>query len=229
VRVVRNDAFAVAALLAEHPSAIVISPGPGTPSRAGRIVDLIRANESIPLLGVCLGHQAIGEAFGARIVRGTVPVHGKVTEVVHRGERLFRGCDSPMRTARYHSLVIDRDTLPDDFNVDAETADGVVMAVSHRWRPIFGIQFHPESYGTVGGDQLIRNFLTVRGGDPSPSARLGMTGPSSALRAPSPRGRGEGKPVALPLAPRERGEGGRRPGEGRVNASAAPRAMEAAP
>src|SRR5438876_10733782 len=124
LQVVRNDRFDVDALLDQEPEAIVISPGPGTPARAGRILELIRANESIPLLGICLGHQAIGEAFGARIVRSEVPVHGKVTEVVHRGERLFRGCDSPMRTARYHSLVIDRDTLPDDFNVDAETSDG---------------------------------------------------------------------------------------------------------
>jgi len=161
LRVLRNDAFDVGELLAGRPRAIVVSPGPGTPARAGRIIDLIRANTTIPLLGVCLGHQAIGEAFGARIVRGAVPVHGKVTDVVHRGERLFRDCDSPMRTARYHSLVIDRETLPDDFAVDAETRDGVVMAVSHRTRPIFGIQFHPESYGTTGGDQLIRNFLEV--------------------------------------------------------------------
>ena len=161
----RNDAFNVDSLLAERPRAIVISPGPGTPSRAGRILDLIRANDSIPLLGVCLGHQAIGEAFGARIVRGSVPVHGKVTEVVHRGERLFGGCESPMRTARYHSLVIDRETMPDDFDVDAETSEGVVMAVSHRTRPIFGIQFHPESYGTTGGDQLIRNFLRLCEGE----------------------------------------------------------------
>ena len=172
----RNDAFDVDALLAERPRAIVISPGPGIPSRAGRIVDLIRANANIPLLGVCLGHQAIGEAFGARIVRGALPVHGKVTEVVHRGERLFRGCESPMRTARYHSLVIDRESLPDEFSVDAETIDGVVMAVSHRTRPIFGIQFHPESYGTTGGDQLIRNFLAFCETVPARSARLGMTG-----------------------------------------------------
>jgi len=159
LRVVRNDAFDVDALLAARPRAIVISPGPGTPSRAGRIIDLIRADQSTPLLGVCLGHQAIGEAFGAGIIRGRLPVHGKVTDVVHRGERLFRGCDQPMRTARYHSLVVDRETLPDAFSVDAATPDGVIMAMSHRTRPLFGIQFHPESYGTAGGDQIIRNFL----------------------------------------------------------------------
>ena len=156
---IRNDAFNPDALLAEKPQAIVISPGPGTPARAGRIVELIRANESIPLLGVCLGHQAIGEAFGGRVVRGGVPVHGKVTEVRHGGERLFAGCPSPMRAARYHSLVVDRGSLSASLIIDAESDDDAVMAVSHKTRPIFGIQFHPESYGTTGGDQIISNFL----------------------------------------------------------------------
>jgi anthranilate synthase component 2 len=162
-RVIRNDEFEPEALLAEGPEALVISPGPGTPARAGRVLDLIRANDSIPLLGVCLGHQAIGEAFGARVVRGAVPVHGKVNAVTHRGERLFEGCAPRMNTARYHSLIIDPETLSDEFTIDAETDDGAIMAISHRVRPIFGIQFHPESYGTEGGDQLIVNFLrTIR-------------------------------------------------------------------
>lgn len=159
LRVVRNDEIEPEELLASEPDAIVISPGPGTPSRAGSIVDLIRLNRTIPLLGVCLGHQALAEAFGADVRRGSEPVHGKVSEVSHRGERLFRGCPQPMRTARYHSLVVDRESIPDEFVVDAETADGAVMAISHRERPLFGIQFHPESFGTVGGDQLIVNFL----------------------------------------------------------------------
>jgi anthranilate synthase/aminodeoxychorismate synthase-like glutamine amidotransferase len=159
VRVIRNDAFDVDALIAEEPAAIVISPGPGTPARAGRIVELIRANQEIPLLGVCLGHQAIGEAFGARIIQGVIPVHGKVSRVRHLGERLFAGCPSPMQAARYHSLIIDRATLPRELMVDAETDHGVVMAVSYRHRPIYGIQFHPESFGTTGGDQIIINFL----------------------------------------------------------------------
>jgi anthranilate synthase component 2 len=167
LRVIRNDAFEPGALLSENPSALVISPGPGTPSRAGRILDLIRANRDIPLLGVCLGHQAIGEAFGAGIVRGLLPVHGKVSDVRHQGQRLFASCPDPMRTARYHSLVIDRSTLSADFVVDAETDDGVIMAVSHRERPIFGIQFHPESYGTIGGDRLILNFLDAAGLSPA--------------------------------------------------------------
>ena len=157
VRVLRNDAFDPATLLAERPKAIVISPGPGTPARAGRIVELIRLNESIPLLGVCLGHQAIGEAFGAKIIRGAMPVHGKVTELQHEATGLFAGCPSPMRTARYHSLIIDAETP--DLRAEARAADGAIMAVSHRRRPIFGIQFHPESYGTIGGDQIICNFL----------------------------------------------------------------------
>ncbi|HEY0140955.1 MAG TPA: aminodeoxychorismate/anthranilate synthase component II [Thermoanaerobaculia bacterium] len=159
LEVVRNDAFEPEALLASRPKALVISPGPGTPSRAGRCIDLIRANEDIPLLGVCLGHQAIGEAFGAHVERGDVPVHGKISDVHHRGERLFAGCPDPMQTARYHSLVVDRATLPEFLAVDAETDDGAIMALSHRERPIFGIQFHPESFGTTGGDRLILNFL----------------------------------------------------------------------
>ena len=188
LRVVRNDEFDPDTLIAERPRAIIISPGPGTPSRAGRVLELIRALGAlpsapllptsaakpsadaceptqpavpVPLLGVCLGHQAIGEAFGARVTRGALPIHGKVTDVQHHGRHLFAGCPSPMQTARYHSLVVDRSTLSDEFEVDAETSDGVVMAMSHRTRPIFGIQFHPESYGTTGGDRLIMNFLEV--------------------------------------------------------------------
>ena len=116
---------------------------------------------STPLLGVCLGHQAIGEAFGARVVRGPVPVHGKISAVRHRGERLFANCPAPMQTARYHSLIVDRETLPRELMIDAETDDGAIMALSHRERPVFGIQFHPESYGTTGGDALIENFLRM--------------------------------------------------------------------
>ena len=171
IDVVRNDCFDPEAVLARKPRAIIISPGPGTPARAGRVIDLIRIDQTIPLLGVCLGHQALGEAFGASIVRGAAPVHGKVTEIRHGGAGLFEGCPSPMQTARYHSLIVDRASLPDVFRVDAETDDGVVMAIAHRRRPLYGIQFHPESYGTVGGDRLIMNFLDgvrasrPRGGD----------------------------------------------------------------
>jgi anthranilate synthase/aminodeoxychorismate synthase-like glutamine amidotransferase len=159
VRVVRNDAFDPDQLIASRPAAIVISPGPGTPARAGHVIPLIRANRDIPLLGVCLGHQALGEAFGGQVVRGPVPVHGKVTAVRHRGGHLFAHCPDPMRSARYHSLIVDRSSLPSCFEVDAETDDGVVMGITHRERPAYGIQFHPESFGTNGGDQIILNFL----------------------------------------------------------------------
>jgi anthranilate synthase component II len=161
VDVVRNDAFDPCELLARRPRGIVISPGPGTPSRAGRIVELIRADDSVPLLGVCLGHQAIGEAYGARIVRGALPVHGKVTAVRHHGERLFANCPDPMESARYHSLIVESESLPDEFTVDAQTEEGVIMAITHRRRPLYGIQFHPESFGTGCGDQIVRNFLEV--------------------------------------------------------------------
>lgn len=162
VAVRRNDAFDPPSLIAEAPDAIVISPGPGTPARAGRTLDLIRLNRAIPLLGVCLGHQALGQAFGASVVRGPVPVHGKVEAIHHEGKRLFAGCPAPMKATRYHSLIVDRETLPAHFNVDAETADGLIMAMSHRGLPLYGIQFHPESFGTEEGDRLIRNFLEVR-------------------------------------------------------------------
>ena len=162
IQVVRNDAFDVEPLLASKPRAIVISPGPGTPAKAGHCIELIRRNRQIPLLGVCLGHQAIGEAFGARVRRGPLPVHGKASEVRHDGTGLFAGCGNPMRSARYHSLVIERDSVPADLRIDA-TGDDLIMAVSHTTRPIWGIQFHPESYGSTDGDQVMRNFLHLAG------------------------------------------------------------------
>ena len=163
VEVVRNDVFDIDSVLGMGAKAIVISPGPGTPSRAGRIIDLIRANRSIPLLGVCLGHQAIGEAFGGRTVRGPEPVHGKTHEVAHEGRRLFEDCPLPLLATRYHSLVVERESLPAELEVDAWTADGAIMAVSHRTLPVYGIQFHPESYGTSCGDQVMSNFLRFGG------------------------------------------------------------------
>jgi anthranilate synthase/aminodeoxychorismate synthase-like glutamine amidotransferase len=163
IEVVRNDAFDVGALLASGTKALVVSPGPGTPARAGRVLELIRANRFIPMLGVCLGHQAIGEAFGGRVVRGPAPVHGKTHDVFHHGRGLFEGCPVPFRAARYHSLVVERESMPACLVVDAETADGAVMAVRHLELPVWGIQFHPESYGTEGGDHVVRNFLRAGG------------------------------------------------------------------
>jgi len=163
IRVVRNDAFEVGQLLEERPAAIVISPGPGTPERAGLSMEVVRRAGSIPVLGVCLGHQAIAAAFGGQVVRGPVPVHGKTSRILHDGGGLFADCPRPMEGARYHSLVVDRESLPPELTVDAETDDGLIMGMSHRGRPLFGVQFHPESYGTRCGDQLILNFLRLGG------------------------------------------------------------------
>lgn len=163
ITVLRNDEFDPADVLAAAPAALVVSPGPGVPARAGRVVELIRMNRSIPLLGICLGHQAIGEAFGARVVRGAEPVHGKINVIRHSGARLFEGVGPGMRATRYHSLVLDRASLPPELWVDAESEDGTVMAISHETLPIFGIQFHPESYGTEEGGILVRNFLKSGG------------------------------------------------------------------
>jgi len=155
----RNDQFEVADLMSSGPDAIVISPGPGTPDAAGRVLELIRANRQVPLLGVCLGHQALGQAHGARVIRGKEPVHGKVHAIEHDQRGLFRGAPQPMQAARYHSLILEEESLPSVFRVDARTADGTIMAISHIDLPLFGIQFHPESYGTVGGEVLMRNFF----------------------------------------------------------------------
>jgi len=171
IEVVRNDEFDVERLLASSVRAIVISPGPGSPSKAGRIVELVRANRVKPMLGVCLGHQAIGEAFGGRIVRGSVPVHGKPHDVRHEGRGLFEGCPNPFKATRYHSLVVERETIPEALVIDAQTDDGAVMAVRHVDMPIYGIQFHPESYGTESGDVVVSNFLQLAGAMPDNGGR----------------------------------------------------------
>ena len=161
VDVVRNDASSVAEVLARKPDAIVLSPGPCTPREAGICLDLIReAGATVPIFGVCLGHQAIGEVFGGEVVRAPVPVHGKVATITHRGEAIFRGLNAPLKATRYHSLVVERDTLPGCLQVTAET-DGLVMALSHRALPIHGVQFHPESIASEGGRTIMKNFLDL--------------------------------------------------------------------
>jgi anthranilate synthase component 2 len=166
IEVVRNDAFDPDTLLQSRPRAIIVSPGPGVPSAAGRTVELIRADRDVPLLGVCLGHQAIGEAFGGKVGRAPLPVHGKRSVVRHSGRRLFEGCPAELQVTRYHSLVVDRETLPAELEIDAESDDGLIMALSHRDRPIFGVQFHPESYGSSHGELLAANFLELTGDAP---------------------------------------------------------------
>jgi anthranilate synthase/aminodeoxychorismate synthase-like glutamine amidotransferase len=158
----RNDEISVADIEALAPGHIVISPGPGRPEDAGISVDVIRRyGARIPVLGVCLGHQSIGQAFGAKVVRARAPVHGKAEEIVHDGNALFRGLPKPLRGGRYHSLVVDGRTVPKDLRISARTRDGIVMALRHRRLPVFGVQFHPESILTPDGQMLLRNFLEV--------------------------------------------------------------------
>lgn len=160
--VYRNDKITVEEVLALEPEAIVLSPGPSTPDKAGICVDLIRAAAPIvPILGVCLGHQAIGEAFGGRIVRAQELMHGKLSEMHHTGKSVFADIESPFPATRYHSLVVERATLPDCLEITAETADGVIMGAAHREYPVHGVQFHPESIASAHGHKLLRNFLTL--------------------------------------------------------------------
>ncbi len=159
VRVVRNDAMTAAEALALKPARIVISPGPGRPEEAGISEELIRRDEDVPLLGVCLGHQAIGHVFGASIVRAPVLMHGKTSEIRHDGEGIYAGLGNPFVATRYHSLVVERATVPACLAVTAETSDGVVMGLRHRERPIVGVQFHPESILTLEGERLLANFV----------------------------------------------------------------------
>ncbi len=165
VRVYRNDAITLDEVAASHPQQIVISPGPCTPAEAGISVDLIRRFAgSIPILGVCLGHQAIGAAFGGRIVRASRLMHGKTSPILHDGRTIFQGLSQPFEATRYHSLLVERATLPECLELSAWTAEGEVMGARHRQFLLEGIQFHPESILTVEGKQLLKNFLDLTRG-----------------------------------------------------------------
>ncbi len=163
IEVRRNDALTSQEALAMRPEAIVLSPGPCTPKEAGICLPLIGAAASagIPLMGVCLGHQAIGQAFGGAVVRAPVPVHGKVWQVEHRGTDLFAGLPSPFQATRYHSLVVRRESLPPALEATAWTEDGLVMGLAHRTLPVWGVQFHPESIASQHGHDLLRNLLLL--------------------------------------------------------------------
>lgn len=163
VHVYRNDARSVAEIIAEKPAHIVISPGPSDPDHAGICLDLITAaaDKNIPLLGVCLGHQSIAQAFGGRVVRAPAPLHGKTSVIEHTGKGLFKGLPSPYSVARYHSLIAEIQSFPDCLEATARTADGLIMALSHKTKPIHGVQFHPESIATEHGHALLRNFLAL--------------------------------------------------------------------
>ncbi len=162
VDVHRNDKISVDDVLARDPEAIVLSPGPCTPNEAGICLDLIkRASADIPVFGVCLGHQAIGQAFGGMVVRAPVPIHGKLSEIQHTGEGVFRGINGSFRATRYHSLIVDRKNLPQDLEVTAETGDHLIMGLRHRRYPVHGVQFHPESIASEHGHLILRNFLDI--------------------------------------------------------------------
>ncbi|BAF88205.1 glutamine amidotransferase of anthranilate synthase [Azorhizobium caulinodans ORS 571] len=162
VTVRRNDAMDVEGILGEKPDAIVLSPGPCTPNEAGICCDLIaKASDTVPMFGVCLGHQAIGQVFGGDVVRAPTPMHGKMSEILHEGRSVFRGLNHSFQATRYHSLIVARETLPADLEVTAHTADGLIMGLAHRTRPVHGVQFHPESIASENGHALMRNFLDI--------------------------------------------------------------------
>lgn len=162
VRVLRNDKFDLATLERLKPSALVISPGPGEPKDAGRSLESITAFAGqLPILGICLGHQAIAEAFGGNVIRAKRQMHGKVSAIKHQKTGLFRGLPSPVIMARYHSLEVAREGLPRELKVTAEAEDGTIMAIQHRRWPIFGVQFHPESFASDCGLKMLENFVSL--------------------------------------------------------------------
>jgi anthranilate synthase component 2 len=163
VKVVRNDALDVQQAIGLRPAGIVLSPGPCDPDQAGICLPLTlaAAETGVPLLGVCLGHQTIGQAFGGKVVRCHEVVHGKMGTITHRGKGIFAGLPSPFRATRYHSLVVDRATLPAALEITAELADGTIMGLRHREKPVEGVQFHPESIASEHGHALLRNFLSL--------------------------------------------------------------------
>jgi len=164
VRVVRNDEIPAADIAGLAPSHIVISPGPCTPNEAGISLEVIKTYAGkIPILGVCLGHQAIGQAFGGKVVRAARVMHGKTSQISHDGQGVFTGLPNPFEATRYHSLLIERSSVPDSLDVTAETAEKEIMAVRHKTLPVEGVQFHPESFLTTSGKDLLRNFIARRG------------------------------------------------------------------
>jgi anthranilate synthase component II len=158
----RNDKITVSQVAGMDPDALVLSPGPCTPNEAGICLALVaETGSSVPILGVCLGHQAIGQAFGGEVVRAPVQVHGKLSEIKHRAEGVFRGINGTFKATRYHSLVVERATLPADLVVTAETEDRLIMGLAHRRFPVHGVQFHPESIASENGHVILRNFLDI--------------------------------------------------------------------
>ncbi|MGH1455426.1 MAG: anthranilate synthase component II [Alphaproteobacteria bacterium] len=163
VCVYRNDVKTAQEIIDENPSGILISPGPSDPDHAGICLELIAlaAKNNIPLFGVCLGHQSIAQAFGGKVIRAPAPLHGKTSEITHDGKTVFKGLPSPYTVTRYHSLIAEKDTLPDCLEITAQTNDGIIMGLSHKDKPIHGVQFHPESIATQNGHALLKNFVEL--------------------------------------------------------------------
>jgi anthranilate synthase/aminodeoxychorismate synthase-like glutamine amidotransferase len=168
----RNDALSVADALALKPEAIVLSPGPCTPNEAGICLDMVKAaaEARVPLFGVCLGHQSIGQAFGGEVIRAASPVHGKTSEIFHDDTDIFKGLPSPFTATRYHSLIVKKSTLPPSLVATAWTQDGTIMGLRHAELPIYGVQFHPESIATTHGHAILKNFLDLAGVKPAKAA-----------------------------------------------------------
>jgi anthranilate synthase component II len=165
VDVYRNDVLSADEVVALQPDGIVISPGPCDPDRAGVCLELVeKAAPSIPIFGVCLGHQTIGQIFGGAVVRAPKPMHGKVSQISHSGTGVFHGIPSPFSATRYHSLTVARDGLPDCFDITAESDDGIIQGLSHKTLPVHGVQFHPESIASDHGHTILKNFLTIASG-----------------------------------------------------------------
>lgn len=165
--VVRNDKITTAEVMERKPKAIVLSPGPCTPNEAGICLDLIaKAGSKIPLLGVCLGHQAIGQVYGGKVIRAPIPMHGKLSTIRHNSKGVFRGLPHEFQVTRYHSLIVERKTLPDCLEITAETSDGLIMGLQHKSHPVQGVQFHPESIASEQGHAILANFLELAGLNP---------------------------------------------------------------
>ena len=160
IEVRRNDKVTISEIEDMAPERIVISPGPCTPNEAGISVDMVRdLGGKIPMLGVCLGHQSIGQAFGGRVIRAPYLMHGKISRIHHDGKSVFKGLDQDFVATRYHSLIVEKDSLPDELEISATTADGLIMGLRHKEHPVHGVQFHPESILTENGKTMLRNFL----------------------------------------------------------------------
>lgn len=174
--VIRNDKATADEVLAKKPKAIVLSPGPCTPNEAGVCLDLItKAAGKVPLLGVCLGHQSIGQAYGGKVIRAPEPLHGKLSTIRHKDKGVFKGLPDRFAVTRYHSLIVERESLPADLEITAETDEGIIMGLQHKTHPVHGVQFHPESIASEHGHALLANFLSLAGFSPrrrnAPSAR----------------------------------------------------------